>query len=1008
MNRNQIILLIFVLFSFAGSAQESLTSISDIKEEYSFTTKSFGKEEGYFIKEYKSSLVDDYGTLWISGTLENSTKNQFNKFNSTLLFFNGSKFQEFPFPDSLKQGDLKLLKGYGKEFFVLSNFEKQIKLLSIDPYTLTFKQIATPDFNQETPKYNKTFFFNNELFLLFTFETRCEIYKLSKTEELILFDTFNLEVSTPPYFETVVGFKQDILIHDKHSGVYLWNENNRKIKKITTASLDVNYEIEPKIKIKNDLNFRDTNFFKFNVSQDYYYYDEINSTWKTTNSNRFPFNAVSNEELFNGQSEILSFTSNKDAGSKELEIYLKSNYQKATSIALSDFTSTPKMNSRNYNKEVFVFNQNQLKQISFKRLKVKSFLKKYSIRAMLELDENRVLVGTELNGIKEINLKTGEEKEFYGFLDGKRFSPGPARGFYQDSSGIYTNYGSGICLINKEDKKITTYRYFPVMRFKNKGSSLYYLTNGYKLMRFDKESKTNIPLANTEGINMQELVFKGDTIYCATLSGLFIYYNGNQDLIKPQNSSEQFLCVQLHPKLGILVGTTDGKVLIYDSKSKSFSELYSDEFNSSIATLLVDNQNDIWINTFKGFIKYNLKDKSTIRFGVQDGFTNNEANRLASLKLKNGKLLVGTIKGLNYFSPSELTESKINSTLKFTGIEYYDGENNIKSVLSAKELKSANQIILQPQNRNVNLSFGFNDIIGLSENLRFKYKLNDDEWRVSNNFGELFLGNLAPDNYNLEIVAINKIERQIGNPISIKIIAKQFFYKTSWFWLLIISGLSFIAIWIVTQYIKNQKLKQEFADKIISAHIEEQASLSQKLHDGVGQKLLLAKNNFILHKKIPKEELSNIDEIINEVRNISHDLHPIQFKELGFKVSVENLVEDFQRNSTIFYSHDIECSKSILTIEKEIILFGILQECLNNVEKHSDAEACQIKIREKRKLLTVRILDNGKGFDVNEKAEKFSLGLKSMIEKANYLNAIMNIKSAKNEGVKTTIKVKIG
>jgi signal transduction histidine kinase len=275
-----------------------------------------------------------------------------------------------------------------------------------------------------------------------------------------------------------------------------------------------------------------------------------------------------------------------------------------------------------------------------------------------------------------------------------------------------------------------------------------------------------------------------------------------------------------------------------------------------------------------------------------------------------------------------------------------------------------------------------------------------------NNFRKLFLGNLAPDNYELEIIAINQIETEIGNHIKLSIVAQQFFYKTAWFWLLISVLIFGISYWIVLQYLKAQRLKQQFSDKVINAHIEEQALLSQKLHDSVGQKLLLAKNNFIFNKKIPKEELTDFDEIISEIRNISHDLHPLQFESLGFKKSVKNLVKDFQRNSSIFYSYEIDCQDSIFPTEKQIMLFGIIQECLNNVEKHSEAEACQIKIIEKGSKLLIQIKDNGKGFDKTITSKKFSLGLKTMKEKSDYLGATLTFLTKKNEGTRVNLTIK--
>ena len=89
------------------------------------------------------------------------------------------------------------------------------------------------------------------------------------------------------------------------------------------------------------------------------------------------------------------------------------------------------------------------------------------------------------------------------------------------------------------------------------------------------------------------------------------------------------------------------------------------------------------------------------------------------------------------------------------------------------------------------------------------------------------------------------------------------------------------------------------------------------------------------------------------------------------------------------------------------MLFGIIQECLNNVEKHSQAEGCQVKILEENKKILVQVKDNGRGFEINNKSSHFSLGLKTMKEKADYLNAKLTLRSEKEKGTTIRLALKV-
>src|SRR5690606_23897314 len=106
-----------------------------------------------------------------------------------------------------------------------------------------------------------------------------------------------------------------------------------------------------------------------------------------------------------------------------------------------------------------------------------------------------------------------------------------------------------------------------------------------------------------------------------------------------------------------------------------------------------------------------------------------------------------------------------------------------------------------------------------------------------------------------------------------------------------------------------------------------------------------------------------IDNTIDEVRNISQSLHPFRFEQLGLIDSIKDTIDNFQKNSEIFYSVDFEIEDINILKDKKIFVYRMIQECLNNVEKHSKAKACIVSNYEKDDMIIFEIKDNGVGFD---------------------------------------------
>ena len=218
---------------------------------------------------------------------------------------------------------------------------------------------------------------------------------------------------------------------------------------------------------------------------------------------------------------------------------------------------------------------------------------------------------------------------------------------------------------------------------------------------------------------------------------------------------------------------------------------------------------------------------------------------------------------------------------------------------------------------------------------------------------------------------------------------------------LLISGLiGFIFITIALTLIRKQRIiKQEkqniqlYTKQLLEKTEEERKRIASDLHDSVSHELLSLKN--LLEQKSDTID-DKIDTIINDIRIISRNLHPIMFDKIGLKSSIEQLVERVQSVNNFMVTSDINYNSSLST-SNELQMYRIIQEALSNIIKHAKAIAAKITITEINSLLIIEIKDNGIGFNVAEKLSANSaFGLHNIIERSRAINGEVKISSDKN------------
>jgi two-component system NarL family sensor kinase len=215
-----------------------------------------------------------------------------------------------------------------------------------------------------------------------------------------------------------------------------------------------------------------------------------------------------------------------------------------------------------------------------------------------------------------------------------------------------------------------------------------------------------------------------------------------------------------------------------------------------------------------------------------------------------------------------------------------------------------------------------------------------------------------------------------------------------------------VVIYITRQKQKKLRLEKQnaqlYTKQLLEKTEEERKRIASDLHDSVSHELLGLKNLFE-----EKNDITNnkIDSIINDIRIISRNLHPIMFDKIGLKSSVEQLVERAQSVNDFMVTADIDYNNSLSTND-ELQVYRIIQEALSNIIKYANAVAAKITISQKNNSLILEIKDNGKGFDVNEKLNgSNAFGLHNIIERSRVIGGEAKILSDKS-GTIITIQIK--
>ncbi|MBS1796535.1 MAG: hypothetical protein JSS81_22065 [Acidobacteria bacterium] len=457
----------------------------------------------------------------------------------------------------------------------------------------------------------------------------------------------------------------------------------------------------------------------------------------------------------------------------------------------------------------------------------------------------------------------------------------------------------------------------------------------------------------------------------------------------------------------------DGRFTVYSTKNGLFSD--------GVFQILPDDEGYFWMSSNQGIYRVaraELEDLAAGRiqavsseaFGKRDGLLNTECNggrQPAGVRARDGRLWFPTQEGAAVVDPRTVGRNPLPPPVILEGV-----------TIDRKNIDLTEPIEIRPDQINLEIAY-----TGLSfvkpEQMRFRYRLEglNDDWTEAGTRRTAYFSYLPPGEYTFRVTAANNSGVWNTEGASLRLKVYPPFWKTWWFAALAAMTAGLLIYLILRRRfakIERERAAQvEFTQNLIAAQERERKRIAGEIHDGLGQNLLVIKNWALLalqKKQLPDavllEEISETaSQTIEEARRIAYNLRPYQIDEIGLTRAVEGMIRRLKASGEIDIEMQIDNIDDCFPPDGEINLFRIVQECLNNIVRHSGAREAWVTIRREPQKVLVKIEDRGKGFAPESIGGKRGLGLTGIEERARMLGGRSLIQSVAGKGTIVQIQI---
>lgn len=215
------------------------------------------------------------------------------------------------------------------------------------------------------------------------------------------------------------------------------------------------------------------------------------------------------------------------------------------------------------------------------------------------------------------------------------------------------------------------------------------------------------------------------------------------------------------------------------------------------------------------------------------------------------------------------------------------------------------------------------------------------------------------------------------------------------------------------------KQQNEMLNAVIATQDQERKRIAEDLHDSIGSLLSAAKLklsaiaetapvNYNGQAKNYDDTMNLLDEAVNEMRNISHNLLPASLLRLGLVAGLQNLFDKISSRTNLQINFNIYGFKERMDDTTEVSIYRIILEAINNVIKHARASTVTVQLMQYENYINILVEDDGIGFDGGNNLQTHGIGLNNILSRVDHMKGKVDIDTKPNAGTVINIDIPYG
>lgn len=315
---------------------------------------------------------------------------------------------------------------------------------------------------------------------------------------------------------------------------------------------------------------------------------------------------------------------------------------------------------------------------------------------------------------------------------------------------------------------------------------------------------------------------------------------------------------------------TSTYMVLYD-RIRNKSEILNNtgRLSGVMCSIEKDQSGIVWISTSSGLYRANIRKKVFVRFGNIDGIANEHFMHVASRKLPDGRMIFGSSRQFVVFDPAAIRFNTSKPDLKITD---FRAENIHLLVDSLRQLK---EVELGFRNNSLTIAFS---TMTYNSAYAIKYKLEglDKEWKIADKTNEAIYSYLPPGSYTFLLKTVDEEGIESSSPVSMKIKIDPPFWKTWWFYGLIILLISTLLFWFDRERMNRKESMYKMRSTIAD-------DLHEEVNTALGNINILSEMARLKADSEPEKS----KEFIEQINSRSHNMM-IAMDDILWSISPEN------------------------------------------------------------------------------------------------------------------------